>query len=91
MRRRWEYANLILRRDPGGNAITGWLGFPDLKKSRELGSVKSPLVILNGLGADGWQLIGQPSYEHAVLRTRQGPDRAWWVEARYLFMREVTE
>jgi hypothetical protein len=96
MRESWEYATLNLKRDPRNGDVTGFLAFPGDDKWSELGKVESPLSILNRVGADGWELVGQPSYEHAAFKTdplpkaEYGVDRAWWIEARYVFKRQVT-
>ena len=94
MPRTWEYAIVEFRRDKKTFTITGHVGRPETPTTRDdLGEISSWLAVLNGLGADGWEVVGSPSVERAVGTSpgNGGPvDHSWWITTTYLLKRPAS-
>jgi hypothetical protein len=85
----WQYAQLVIRTDGsragGGARSIRWRG-PGSGAVRNYSASNPPVtVLLNQLGAEGWELVGIQNYREAPVRP--GPDEPGRLVSQYIFKR----
>lgn len=79
-----------MTRVPGGTWPTSAKVEINDGETVDLGSM-TPIGALTKLGGDGWELVGAPEVQNAVLPVKDSDgvslDRAFWVERRFWFKR----
>lgn len=90
---RWEYQNLIFTRRWNGKVWQGAVWLYRGNEADELWSgdgneFPSSQVLMNGYGADGWELLGPPLQQNAVLH-EAGLDVAGWTLLSFWMKREL--
>jgi hypothetical protein len=98
--KRWEYLLLYQQREWDGSTwpITSWIRTPGESDATEYDN-DSAFEILQILGAEGWELSGQPAYFSVVTglpaKNPKGEsihlDAADWFRREFWFKREVTD
>lgn len=88
----WEYAEILVVREPTPRSewpITATVYYGDGRATSVDGD--NPVVILNDLGRDGWELVGPPEVLNVVAAHVDSGglsrDRAYWVERRFWLRR----
>jgi hypothetical protein len=91
---RWEYQNLIFSRRWTGKVWEGsaWLcrgAEVDQLWSGQDNAFPSSQVLMNEYGSDGWELLGPPLQNSAVVNVA-GLDVAEWTLLSFWMKRELT-
>jgi hypothetical protein len=91
----WEYAQLLVNREPSPSPDFWPISMQLFTGDGQTVPVDgdNPVVALNGLGRDGWELVGPPEVLSVVASHidsgGQARDRAYWVERRFWLKRTV--
>lgn len=73
--------------------VHGWLGLPGKDSWEELGELSNPKSVIDKLGSEGWEIVGNPISQNAVFTYKAASgvwhDRASWIEKDFWFKRTV--